>query len=250
MQPMDDETFARLFTAQYAEFKDDLPLWRSLAHEAGGPVLEIGCGAGRVLRVLAKAGFDVTGIDTNTAILGRARAAMAGAEVKRTHLIEQDVRRLDLEARFALILAPCNALSGLSDGDLAQSLTRVRAHLRPKGLLAFEVPGPGEQAIDDDLDEPVAAFVDPETGNPVQVTAAQQADPAGERVVVTWRYDELHPDGTLRSWRLPVTYYLRRPEAYARLLAEAGFGALFFWGDYNHRPLAAGDTRMIVLAGG
>jgi hypothetical protein len=67
--------------------------------------------------------------------------------------------------------------------------------------------------------------------------------------VVTWRYDELHPDGTLRSWRLPVTYYLRRPEAYARLLAEAGFGALFFWGDYNRRPLAAGDTRMLVLAG-
>jgi len=248
MEPMDDETFARLFTGQYAAFADDLPLWVGLAHEFGGPILEIGCGAGRVVRALAGVGFEVTGIDTNPAMLLRAQAAIAGEEGKRIHLIEQDVRRLGLEARFGLILAPCNTLSALADTELAQALGRVRAHLRPNGLLAFEVPGPGEQAIDDDGDEPVAAFVDPETGRPVQVSATQQADPDGERVVVTWRYDELHPDGTVRSWRLPVTYYLRRPEAYARLLAQAGFGAPAFLGDYDRRLLAPGDTRMIVLA--
>jgi SAM-dependent methyltransferase len=247
MEPMDDETFARLFTAQYAALADDLPLWVALAHEFGGPILEIGCGAGRVLRVLAEAGFEVTGIDTNPAMLRLAQAAIAGAEGKRIHLIEQDVRRLGLDARFGLILAPCNTLSALADAELAQTLGRVRAHLRPKGLLALEVPGPGEPATDED-DEPVAAFIDPETGWPVQVSAAQQADPAGEQVQVTWRYDELHPDGTVQSWRLPVTYYLRRPEAYARLLAQAGFGAPAFLGGYDRRLLAAGDTRMIVMA--
>ena len=248
IEPMDGGTFARLFTAQYAAFADDLPLWVGLAHEFGGPILEIGCGAGRVVRALARAGFEATGIDTNPAMLLRAHAEITGEEGKRIHLIEQDVRHLGLDTRFGLILAPCNTLSALADTELAQALGRVRDHLRPNGLLAFEVPGPGEQAIDDDGDEPVAAFFDPETGRPIQVYAAQQAGPDGERVVVTWRYDELYPDATVRSWRLPVTYYLRRPEAYARLLARAGFGAPAFLGDYDRRRLAAGDTRMIVLA--
>jgi SAM-dependent methyltransferase len=248
---MDDETFARLFTAQYATFADDLPLWLGLAHESGGPILEIGCGAGRVLRVLADAGFEVTGIDTNPAMLRRARAAIAGGLGTRIRLIQQDVRSLDLDARYGLVLAPCNTLSGLDDAELGKALALVRAHLHPKGSLAFEVPGPGEPATDEDHDEPVAAFLDPETGMPVQVSAVQHADPAGERVVVTWRYDELHPDGRVQSWSLSVAYYLRRPEAYARLVAQAGFrGAPSFLGDYDRRTLAAGDTRMIVLAGG
>ena len=115
MEPMDDETFARLFTAQYAAFADDLPLWLGLADEFGGPILEIGCGAGRVVRAWPEPASTVTGIDTNPAMLLRAQTAIAGEEGNRIHLVERDVRRLGLEQRFRLILAPCNTLSALAD---------------------------------------------------------------------------------------------------------------------------------------
>ena len=245
---MDDETFARLYTAQYASYKDDLPLWRALAEECGSPLLEIGCGAGRVLLPLAEAGHSVTGIDTNPAMLRRARAAAARPLAGRVLLVQGDVRALDLEQRFRLVLSPCNTLAALEDADLAAAFAGVRAHLHPAGAFAFEVPGPGEELADHDADEPLAAFIDGESGNPIQVSAAQSSEASAGRVIVTWRYDELLPDGTVQSWALPAPFYLRPPEAYALLLERAGMRPVAFYGDYQRRTLAPGDTRMIVVA--
>jgi len=145
---MDDETFARLFSAQYADFKEDLPLWLHLARRAGGPILEVGCGAGRVLRALADQGFEITGIDTSPAMLRRAGAGLPEGLRRRVRLVEQNVLALDLPERFRLILAPCNTLAGLPDDELVQALHNLRSHLLPKGKLAFEVPGP-DQATGD-----------------------------------------------------------------------------------------------------
>jgi SAM-dependent methyltransferase len=245
---MDAETFARLFSAQYADFKQDVPLWRRLAREAGSPILEIGCGAGRVLRVLASDGFEVTGIDTNPAMLRRAAEGLSEGLRRHVCLVEQDVRSLNLPSRFRLILAPCNTLAGLADSDLAQALSRVRAHLQPKGSLAFEAPCPGQADNEVDTAEPLAAFLEPESGNPVQVYATQRAEADGGRVEVTWRYDELQPDGTVRSWPLPTTFHLRHPEGYASLLANAGFADVSFFGGYNLESLDLDSLQLIVVA--
>jgi SAM-dependent methyltransferase len=248
MASMDAETFARLFSAQYAEFVQDLPLWRRLAREAGGLILEIGCGAGRVLRVLAGDGFDVTGIDTNPEMLRRARERLSAGSQPRARLVEQDVRSLDLPDRYRLILAPCNTLAGLSERDLAQALTRIRQHLQNGGSLAFEVPSPWLTEGTTDSDEPLAAFLEPESGNPVQVYAEQRADLEGKRVEVTWRYDELRPDGTVRAWLLPTTFYLRRPGEYAEMLENAGFPRVAFYGSYDLGPLGPGSLQFVVVA--
>ena len=242
---MDAETFARLFSAQYAEFAQDLPLWQHLAREAGGPILEIGCGDGRVMRVLAGEGFEVTGIDTNPAMLHRARHSLSQKMRSCVHLLEQDVRSMDLPDRYRLIIAPCNTLAGLTDLDLSQALTRLRVHLQPGGHLAFEVPWPGEDTADSD--EPLSAFLEPESGNPVQVYARQETDADGKRAVVTWRYDELLADGSVRSWSLPTTFYLRRPEDYATRLTCAGFAEVSLFGSYRLEPLGPDGPQLIVV---
>jgi SAM-dependent methyltransferase len=248
MASMDAETFARLFSAQYAGFARDLPLWQRLAREAGGPILEIGCGAGRVLRVLARDGFDVTGIDNNPAMLRRAREGLSAGQQPRVRLVEQDVRLLSLPDRYRLILAPCNTLAGLLDPDLERVLSRLRSHMQAGGCLAFEVPCPWRAEDTTDPDEPLAAFLEPESGNPVQVYAEQQADLDGRRVEVAWRYDELWPDGTVRSWSLPTTFHLRRPGDYAERLANAGFPSVAFYGGYALEPLGPDSLQFIVVA--
>jgi SAM-dependent methyltransferase len=245
---MDAETFARLFTAQYAGFGQDLPLWQRLAREVGGPILEIGCGAGRVLRVLAGDGFDVTGIDTNPAVLRRAQDGLSSKLRTRVRVVKQDVRSFDLPDRYRLILAPCNTLAGLPDPDLAEALSRLRSHLQSGGKLAFEVPCPWHAESPPDPTEPLAAFLEPESKNPVQVYAEQQADPSGKRVEVTWRYDELRPDGTVQSYSLPTTFHLRRPEDYAKLLADAGFHDVVFYGGYDLESLKPDSLQFIIVA--
>jgi SAM-dependent methyltransferase len=247
MSTVDPETFARLFTAQYADFDADLPLWKRLARQTGGPILEVGCGDGRVLRSLARDGFEVTGLDSNPAMLARARQSLPSEAGAHVHLVEQDVRSLHIPDRFRLILAPCNTLAALADPDLTRALDRLRSHLQPGGRLAFEVPSPPQG---DDLaspDEPLAAFLEPESGNPVQVYADQQTDADGRRTVVTWRYDELRPDGTVQSWSVPATFHLRRPSDYARLLVDAGFAEVSFYGSYRLEAFTPQSPVCIVV---
>src|SRR5438874_377731 len=67
---------ARFYDLDHAGFADDLDFWRNLARQIGGPVLEVGCGSGRVLLPLARAGFEVVGIDTSAPMLDRLKARL------------------------------------------------------------------------------------------------------------------------------------------------------------------------------
>lgn len=119
----------------------DLPLWRHLAASADGPVLELGCGTGRVTWPLAAAGVDITGVDRAPAMLDRARAKRPPGVTARFAL--GDLRSLDLGRRFALVIAPARVLEHVAgDHEAEQVLRRVRAHLRPGGRVALHVARP------------------------------------------------------------------------------------------------------------
>jgi len=118
-------------------YAQDLPLWRELAAQAGGPVLDLGAGSGRVSLDLARAGHDVTALDVDPLLLAAldAHAAAAGLAVA---TIEADARDFALDARaFALVLAPMQTIQLLGGPDgRARLLRSALAVLRPGGLLA------------------------------------------------------------------------------------------------------------------
>ena len=117
----------------------DLALWRDLAHEAAGPVLELGCGTGRVALDLAGAGCDVTGVDLAPALIAtlRERAAQRDLDVE-AHVA--DIREFDLGRSFALVCAPMQ-LVHLLGGRPGRGATfaRARDHLAPGGTLAVAI---------------------------------------------------------------------------------------------------------------
>ena len=120
----------------------DLALWADLAHEAAGPVLELGCGGGRVALYLALRGHEVTGIDPDPDLIAelRRRAASDGLAID---AVEADARSFELGRGFALVLAPMQLvhLLGGPPGRAAM-LTRVARHLAPGGAAAFSLLGP------------------------------------------------------------------------------------------------------------
>ena len=114
----------------------DLALWRELAEQAGGPVLEVGAGTGRVALDLARHGHDVTALDSAPALLDalRERAAAEGLEVE---AVRADARDFELRRRFALCVVPMQTVQILGGADGRQAfLRRAREHLQPGGLLA------------------------------------------------------------------------------------------------------------------
>lgn len=117
-------------------YAEDLPLWRELADAAGGPVLDVGAGTGRVALDLAARGADVTALDADADLLA-ALAERAAARALTVPTVCADARAFDLDRRFALVLVPMQTLQLLGGPDGRAAFLRcAAAHLQPGGLVA------------------------------------------------------------------------------------------------------------------
>jgi SAM-dependent methyltransferase len=117
----------------------DLELWRELARAAGGPVLDVGAGTGRVALRLAADGADVTALDLDGELLDvlAERAAAAGLEIE---TVRADAADFELPARFALIAVPMQTLQLLPDEAAREGFfASARRALRPGGLVAAAI---------------------------------------------------------------------------------------------------------------
>ena len=117
----------------------DLTLWSELAREAGGPVLDVGAGTGRVALRLAEEGLDVTALDVDGELLDvlEARARAAGVEVE---TVRSDATAFVLPKRFALIAVPMQTLQLLPGRDARDGFfASARRALVPGGLVAAAI---------------------------------------------------------------------------------------------------------------
>lgn len=132
---------------EYQGVRHDVERYIEIAREAGGPILELCCGTGRVAIPLAQAGFDVTGVDLNGGFLDTCRHNLDGepAEVRsRVRVVGADVTSLDLgDERFPLIICAFNSLLAILDADAQiRALQSARRHLAAGGRLVVDVVNP------------------------------------------------------------------------------------------------------------
>jgi SAM-dependent methyltransferase len=135
-----DEAFTSRYDDWSVDMTEDIPFYVKLAREAGGPLVELAVGSGRVAIPVARAtGRAVTGIDSSPGMLeqARARAAEVGVELD---LREGDMRDLTLDEPAALIYCPYRALLHLPTwADRRRTFERVAASLRSGGRFAWNV---------------------------------------------------------------------------------------------------------------
>lgn len=122
--------------------KRDIAFWKRMASSVKGPILELGCGTGRVALPVARHGATVIGIDRSESMLSRARMRITRSRLsKRVKLIRGDIRHLPFpDQSFPLVMAPYGILQSLLDEKLlSATLKQVNRVLTKKGTFGLEL---------------------------------------------------------------------------------------------------------------
>lgn len=190
--------------AENGAYSADLELWRELARSAGGPVLEIGCGTGRVALDLGRQGHHVLGVDIDPVLVAALNERAADADVDVSAEVG-DARALEVSGEFSLVVVPMQTIQLLADGDERRAALRVIAgRLAPRALAALAIVD-GEPGLDGTYEDlpplPDVAEVDGWIYSSLPIEARSD----GESIHLTRLRQIVAPDGDLTEERAELS---------------------------------------------
>lgn len=249
-KPFDD--WADIYDRVYADLDHDIPFYVQQAIASGGPVLELGCGTGRVALAVAEAGIDVVGVDISPRMVevAQAKAAQRGL-AERARFEVGDMRSLRRGDGFALVTIPFRGLLLLTSADDQRAaLATAAAHLGPGGVLAFDVFNPDPEMLADTGDERFVDSIVPQpSGGSVIVYATNAWDHAAQLSTPHLWIEERDAEGVVLATheREFAMRYLWPGETTA-MLADAGFGVDACYGGFDGEPVEDDCDDLVWVA--
>jgi len=244
----DDVAYPLLYLAQHREYIEDLPFWLDLAREADGPILELGCGTGRVLVPLVEAGHTVYGLENDPEMFVILHDQILSASAHNAHIFLKDIRTFQFDIKFPLVLIPCNTYSTFPTKERHAALVCVRDHLSSQGIFAISIPNPEvlSRLETSDQAEIDSSFLHPTTGHPVQVSCNWTR--SKDNLTIHWYYDHLLPDGRVERRSISIRHFLTSTQEYLHELESAGLKISAIYGDFDYSPHTADSPNLIVVA--
>jgi ubiquinone/menaquinone biosynthesis C-methylase UbiE len=233
----------------------DVEFFTRQARQTGGPIIELGCGTGRVTWALAVAGFETVGLDLSEAMLSRARTktdAMTPDVRTRARFLRGDMADFQFDMEFNLALIPFRSFQSLtSPRQQRECLLCIHRCLRPDGRLIVDLFDP---RLDWCLPDVVRTSTTqnirhPTTHNLVRIeVVARETDPLRQLLTERWRFTEIDgEDAAVRQeeevLRLRWTY--RQEMRY--LFESARYEVLAEFSDYHESPPAYGREQIWVV---
>jgi SAM-dependent methyltransferase len=224
--PSPYDSIARLYDPWSASVTEDVEFYVEEARAAGGPVVELACGTGRISVPVAKAGIAVIGVDGSQQMLEVAREyARREGVAKLLDLRYGDFREPPVKERVPLVVIPFRSLLHMTtEADRLRALTAARQLLLPGGRLVFDVFAPSSGDVEDthgrwiEREPRIFERADWDEGERTLTLSVRRGDEAST-MLLAW----LSPP----EWRL--------------LLDRAGFDVDAQWGWFDRRPYAGGE---------
>jgi SAM-dependent methyltransferase len=250
------------FLAEYYDFipgyagRPDLNFYLDYARRAGGTILELGCGTGRVLIPIATAGCRSVGLDLSSHMLAKCKEKLLRQpkEVQqRVLLFQGNMIDFKLDKSFSLVTTPFRPFQHLvSVEEQTACLRRVNQHLARDGKLILDLfhPDPGKLVgpVTQEETEDVSGVSLPDgriLRRTFRITGFHRAEQYNEVELI---YYVTHPDGRTKRFvqAFPMRYFYRYEIEH--LLARTGFRVVELFGDYDQSPLTNDSPEMIFVA--
>lgn len=250
------ELSARYYDAAYAAIElVDAPFYLDLARRIGGPVLEIGCGTGRVLLPIARAGIEINGVDNSSAMLDvlKEKLEREPEEVRRRVTLHSgDMRTTRLNRAFPLVIVPFRPLQHMHTMDDQLAALRTAAHhLTDDGRFAFDVFYPKFDSLLAGIGEERFEMEWPVEGKPGTIIRRfyrkDSIDKIRQSFSGTFLYRFFEGERLVHEETAPLhmTWYMY-PDIRA-LLALAGLEVAEEYGSFAKAPLDNAATEMIFV---
>jgi SAM-dependent methyltransferase len=223
------DAIARLYDPWSVSVTEDVRFYVDLAREAGGPVVELGVGTGRIAIPTAAAGIPVIGVDSSRGMLEVCAEAAAAAGV--AHLLDLRIGDLadpPVRERVSLVTCPFRAYLHLrSDDERLRALRASYELLLPGGRLVFDVFAPGE----DDIAETHGRWLEREPG------IFERADWDIETRTLT-----LSVRGDTGETTMALSWL--SPEEWRDVIERAGLEVVAHYGWFDRRPYRGGEDSV------
>jgi len=258
VSPRDDPfEDAALYDWEYRRRRDDVRFYQTLADERGGPILDLGCGTGRLTVPLLRAGHVVVGMDRAPAMLARAAARVARLAPRlrrRALVLRADLRQLPVARRFQFAVAAFHTIQHLmTDRDLAFFFAGVARVLRPGGWFAFDTFAPNPQFLaragaPGDRRWARTRFRHPTTGRRTEYSESYRLD--GRILTTTFHYRvvDRRSGRAAGERRVGLIHRLLDPGDVERLLAREGLTLIATWGGFDGATLDGATEQHVFLA--
>jgi SAM-dependent methyltransferase len=243
--------------------RSDIPFYlREADQVAGGstiaPILDLGCGTGRVLLALARAGHTVSGLDQSHAMLAQCRVKLAAepaAVRSRVDLHHADVREFTLaspaEDGFALAIAPFRLLQHLTTTiEQVQCLEAIRRHLAPGGRFVFDVFNPRYPLLTQERSQEVEDTAELQLSDgrhlrrTARVTGVRWVDQVSEVELIYY----VRAGTAVQRFVHAFSMRWYTPPELEHLLERTGFHIEAVYGDFERSALADESPEIIVVA--
>ena len=227
----------------------DVPFWRTLALHAGGHVLELGCGTGRISLPLGRAGVSLVGIDRSAQMLLRARQRVRRARLQSAvRLVRGDIRHLPFSRRFSMVMAPYGVLQSLlRERDLQATLDAVHAVLPPGGTFGMELVADLPSWEEYRRRVSLKGWRGGPSGAHVTLVETVRQDAARRLTIFDQEFTERR-GGRAHVHRFALSFRTLSVPQMARRLERAGFEVTALLGDYQGLAWDARAEVWVILA--
>lgn len=233
---------AEFYDLEFSDRSHEIPFFLKHALAAGGPVLEVACGTGRITMPIARAGVDITGLDVSAPMIEQARKNAGGLVIP---WFVQDCRAIEMNRKYALIFSATNAMQHLQDLDsICAFLRSAREALAPGGTLILDVfnPDPAKLSRKRSTRYVHKRLLQPD-GTEIRVEAASEY--RADSQVLHFDLFYMRHEELLRAKRVNMRCFY--PEELLALCRMNGLEVQRRFGSYDEQEFGGNSSKQILF---